>query len=74
MFKEENLIVRREIFRLIADRCNLLNARNLPVITEIVNQAVNSMCIQIRAMDKDMRIFCADLMCTLDFIPESTVV
>lgn len=42
-------------------------------IPELVNDAVKLLCSQIRAMDKDMRIFSADLLQTLPLLPESTV-
>lgn len=43
-------------------------------LNEVVNEAVRSFCTQIRAMDKEMRIFCAELLTKLQGIPESTVV
>ena len=41
---------------------------------DVVNDAVTALCTQIRAMDKEMRIFCADLLQELDGIPESSIV
>jgi hypothetical protein len=43
-------------------------------MNDIVNDAVTALCIQIRAMDKDMRIFCAELLQELHGIPESSIV
>ena len=43
-------------------------------LQELVNDAVRQLCSQIRAMDKEMRIFSAELLQELSPIPESTVV
>lgn len=43
-------------------------------MNDIVNDAVTALCTQIRAMDKDMRIYCADLMQDLQGIPEASIV
>lgn len=42
---------------------------------EAANELVKVLCIEIRAMDKDMRIFCADLLTKIDeCVPTQTVV
>jgi hypothetical protein len=42
---------------------------------EAANDLVRVLCVEIRAMDKDMRIFCADLLTQIDeCVPTQTVV
>jgi hypothetical protein len=42
---------------------------------EAANNLVKVLCIEIRAMDKDMRIFCAGLLTQIDeCVPTQTVV
>lgn len=43
-------------------------------ITDVVNEAVTALCTQIRAMDKPMRIYCAELLQQLKGIPESSII
>jgi hypothetical protein len=66
VFKEENMEVRKEIFRMIVDKCNREPGT--------INDAVKLLCTQIRAMVKDMRIFSAGLLQELILIPEPTVI
>ena len=42
---------------------------------EAANDLVRVLCVEIRAMDKDMRIFCADFLTQIDeCVPTQTVV
>jgi hypothetical protein len=51
----------------MVDRCNYNE-------TEIPNDVVKCLCTQIRAMVKEMRVECSDLLCQIKQIPDSTVV
>lgn len=61
-------------------RCIYLASLNADVQTTIIkeeaaNDLVRVLCVEIRAMDKDMRIFCADLLTQIDeCVPTQTVV
>ena len=61
-------------------RCNYLASLGPDATTaiskeEAANELVRVLCVEIRAMDKDMRIFCADLLTQIDeCVPTQTVV
>lgn len=70
--------VKKLIYQLMVKRCVYL--ASLPDGTsmskeEAANELVRVLCVEIRAMDKDMRIFCAGLLTQIDeCVPTQTVV
>ncbi|TNV86907.1 hypothetical protein FGO68_gene4412 [Halteria grandinella] len=77
--KESNHEVRKEIFKLICEKSNMLYhqaqiSKERFDINDVVNEAVTALCTQIRAMDKIMRIYCAELLQELQGIPESSII
>jgi hypothetical protein len=69
VFREDSLDVRKEIFHLIVDKCNMT-----PEDSAEANEVVKCLCTQIRAMVKEMRVECADLLCSIKHIADATVV
>lgn len=59
--------VKKLVYQLMVKRCTYLAGLAPEVQTaiskeEAANELVRVLCVEIRAMDKDMRIFCADLL------------
>ena len=77
--------VKKLVYQLMVKRCIFLaslqpkedEAATQTAISkeEAANELVKVLCIEIRAMDKDMRIFCAGLLTQIDeCVPTQTVV
>jgi hypothetical protein len=77
---DQNQEVKKLVYQLMVKRCVFLASLPDDASTSIskqeaANELVRALCIEIRAMDKDMRIFCAGLLTQIDeCVPTSTVV
>ena len=69
--QEKNFHVKKLVLQLMVQRCIYLAARqDAPAQQAVSNEAANDLvrviCSEIRAMHKDMRIFCAGLLTQID--------
>ena len=74
---EKNVHVKKLVLRLMVQRCIHLaaDATQQLVSNEAANDLVRVICSEIRAMHKDMRIYCAGLLTQIDMcVPTATVI
>lgn len=66
--QEKNFYVKRLVLQLMVQRCIHLAADPTQqlVSNDAANDLVRVICSEIRAMQKDMRIFCAGLLTQMD--------
>ena len=75
--QEKNFQVKKLILELMVQRCVHLAAdpSQLAASNEAANDLVRVICSEIRAMHKEMRIFCAGLLTQIDqCVPTPTVI
>ena len=77
VMQEKNFDVKKLILELMVQRCIYLAAdpSQLAASNEAANDLVRVICSEIRAMHKEMRIFCAGLLTQIDqCVPTATVI
>ena len=68
VLQEKNFAVKKLVLELMVQRCIYLakDAAQQAVSNEAANDLVGVICSEIRAMHKEMRIFCAGLLTQID--------